>query len=135
MGIMIMELVPAVIGPSMRASIHWKPKKKRANKVTNAVAEATYKIARIAALKLWEITLWISMLSPPSKRIMSNVRVVKKGVMGSSSSGENTFKTGPRTMPIRTKNRLLGRPVFLNSKFAKNPTAIMAPTIENIAMA
>jgi hypothetical protein len=61
--------------------------------------------------------------------------VVKKGVIGSTSSGETHIKIGPRTIPIKIKNKLLGSPVFLNNKFDKKPTAIMPATIEKITIA
>ena len=73
------------------------------------------------------------MLSPPSKSIIIKVRVVKKGVIGSTSAGENILRTGPKIMPIEIRSKLLGSPVFLNSKFAKKPIPIIANTIEKKA--
>ncbi|MCW3985141.1 MAG: hypothetical protein NWE91_01860 [Candidatus Bathyarchaeota archaeon] len=61
--------------------------------------------------------------------------MVKKGVIGSTSARENTPKTGPRTIPIKIRNKLLGSPTFLNNKFAKKPMAIIAPTNKKTAIA
>lgn len=94
-----------------------------------------YSIARTAALKLCEITLKISILSPPSKRIIIKVSVVKKGVTGSTSAVEKTPKRGPRINPIKIRNRLFGNPALLKSRFAKKPKAIIAATVEKTVIA